>query len=110
MQYLKAEPVYHTFLLSDLECYGFEHEFQQVYMQEKEGICEGVVLRYYNNLILSEFIEKPECKKIAELVTSEITTVMGKGENVVCTSKHEIVRKKSRGDTQSREKRYRTNL
>ena len=71
MQYLKAEPVYHTFLLSDLECYGFEHEFQQVYMQEKEGICEGVVLRYYNNLILSEFIEKPECKKIAELVTSE---------------------------------------
>ena len=50
-------------------CYGFEHEFQQVYMQEKEGICEGVVLRYYNNLILSEFIEKPECKKIAELVT-----------------------------------------
>lgn len=82
MQYLKAEPVYHTFLLSDLECYGFEHEFQQVYMQEKEGICEGVVLRYYNNLILSEFIEKPECKKIAELVTSEITTVMGKGENV----------------------------
>ena len=36
MQYLKAEPVYHTFLLSDLECYGFEHEFQQVYMQEKE--------------------------------------------------------------------------
>ena len=39
-------------------------------------------MRYYNNLILSEFIEKPECKKIAELVTSEITTVMGKGENV----------------------------
>ena len=34
MQYLKAEPVYHTFLLSDLECYGFEHEFQQVYMQD----------------------------------------------------------------------------
>lgn len=82
VEYLQKEPVYHTFLLSDLECYGFDREFQQVYVQEEAGVCEGVVLRYYNNLILSDFERTPKCEEIAKLVTSEITTVMGKSEIV----------------------------
>ena len=56
--------------------------FNRSICRKKKEACEGVVLRYYNNLILSEFISKPECEEIAQLVTSEITTVMGKGEIV----------------------------
>lgn len=88
VKYLKEEPVYHTFLLSDLECYGFDQEFQQVYIQEEKEACEGVVLRYYNNLILSEFSSAPKCEEIAQLVTSGITTVMGKSEIVEQVMEH----------------------
>lgn len=82
LAYLQKNPVYHTFLLADMEQYGFDQPFQQIYVQEEEGECQGVYLRYYRNLILAG---EPDCidgKAAAQLVNEEIGTVMGRGELV----------------------------
>ena len=37
LNYLQENPIYHTFLLADMEQYGFNHSFQQIYVQEENG-------------------------------------------------------------------------
>ena len=37
LAYLKEEAVYNTFLLADIEDFGFEESFQTVYMDEEQG-------------------------------------------------------------------------
>ena len=52
LAYLKDEDVYNTFLIADIESYGFEQEFQKVYMEISKGQCRGVYLTFYQNLII----------------------------------------------------------
>lgn len=80
LEYLNREPVFHTFLLSDMEQYGFYQQFQTIYMQEEGGDCCGVFLKYYNNLILSGDEQILDYQGISGLMTDGITTVMGKAE------------------------------
>lgn len=86
--YLNQKPVYHTFLLSDLDRYGFDKDYQTIYMQEENGDCVGVFLKYFNNFILAGDEEKLDYEKIAGLATEEITTVMGKADIVRNTVKY----------------------
>lgn len=80
--FLNEKPVYHTFLISDLDRYGFDKEFQTIYIQEEEGQCIGVFLKYFNNLILAGEGGTLDYEAIGRLADHEITTIMGKAETV----------------------------
>lgn len=79
--FLNEKPIYHTFLISDLDRYGFDKEFQTIYMQEEEGECIGVFLKYFNNLILAGE-GGLDYGAIGRLAENEITTIMGKAQTV----------------------------
>lgn len=50
--YLKGEKEYNTFLLADIKKYGFDKECQDVWMDVENGVCTGVYLRFYTNLLV----------------------------------------------------------
>lgn len=81
-QYLLQEPVYNTFLLADLETYGFDKDYQKIYVEEINGDYRVVYLTFYNNLILAgeaEYLNKEFVNTIKDL---GITVVMGRKELV----------------------------
>ena len=80
--FLNSEPVFHTFLLADIEQYGFDKDYQKVYVQEKEGVCEAVFLKYYSNFILAGDPAKIDYEKVSSVIGPEITTIMGNAEIV----------------------------
>lgn len=82
MHYLEHEPVYHTFIIADIARYGFDKDYQTVYMQEAEEGCCGIFLRYYNNFIVAGDTGAIDFQEAGSLVTDEITTVMGRAELV----------------------------
>ena len=52
MEYLSAEPAVNLFLLGDIELFGFDRDFQEVWGSFNErGIIDGVLLRYRDNFI-----------------------------------------------------------
>ena len=74
--YLEREAAYHTFLLSDIALYGFDHPFQTVFARRTPGgTISGVYLRYYNNLILAG--EAPEPEFVVRMLAGGTDTVMG---------------------------------
>lgn len=86
MDYLSREPVYHTFIMADIERYGFDKDYQQVYVQEigpGTGI-SGIFLKYYNNFIAAGEAELIDFSEAAGLVTDEITIIMGMSKLVEC--------------------------
>lgn len=82
MHYLEQEPVYHTFIISDIAQYGFDKDYQTVYLQKSENRCCGIFLRYYNNFIVAGDTNEIIVQEIVPLITSEITTIMGKADLV----------------------------
>ncbi len=86
-EFLNEKPIFHTFLLSDIEQYGFDKPFQTVYVQEQTGKCQGVFMKYFQNLILAGIENVLDYQKIATLVSDEITTIMGNAEIVRCVVK-----------------------
>lgn len=87
-EYLNEKPFFHTFLLADIEQYGFDKKFQTVYLQEKDGQCEGVFLKYFNNFILAGDESLIEFEQLSHLISDEITTIMGKVELVSGVVEH----------------------
>lgn len=77
MKYLNNKPIYHTFILSDIEQYGFDNEFQSVYIQEDGEVIQGVFLRYFNNFIVAGDAEVLAYNEITELVDNKVSTIMG---------------------------------
>lgn len=53
MEYLKQDAVYHTFLLADIENFGFDKDFQTVCADVDEREIRGVYLKFYGNLIVA---------------------------------------------------------
>jgi hypothetical protein len=51
-QYCLAEPNINLFILGDIENFGFENAFQDVWFQTVDEHLTGIVLRYHDNLIL----------------------------------------------------------
>ena len=82
MDFLNGKPVYHTFILSDIEQYGFDKEFQKVYVQEDDKKIQGVFLRYFNNFIVAGDDKVIMFDKVAELIDNSITTIMGNADIV----------------------------
>ena len=42
LSFLKQEAVYNTFLIADIEDFGFEEEFQTVFAEVENGECIGI--------------------------------------------------------------------
>ncbi len=52
MEYLSAEPAVNLFLLGDIELFGFDKDFQEVWGSfNEQGIMDGVLLRYNDNFL-----------------------------------------------------------
>lgn len=81
-QFLNKNPILHTYIIADLEQYGFDKEYQTVYIQEQDGICRGVFLKYYNNLILSKISLELTREEACGLLSPEITNIMGDMDSV----------------------------
>ncbi len=78
LQYLSQDVILHTFLIADIEQYGFDKPYQQVYMDGDEtNPCTAVALRYYSNLIISGNAHTMDFKALSTLCTPNITNVMG---------------------------------
>lgn len=83
LAYLKQEPVYNTFMLADIEEFGFDEKFQTVYMDMEQGECRGVYLCFYNNLILYSKDGSMNISFLEQLFSWYIPdVVMGKIEDV----------------------------
>ncbi|MBI9013124.1 MAG: GNAT family N-acetyltransferase [Clostridiales bacterium] len=52
LTYCNEEPSINLFIIGDIELYGFDTDFQEVWIQEKESKILGVVLKYHDNFII----------------------------------------------------------
>lgn len=78
-RFLQKAPVENTFLLADIEKYGFSSPFQQVWVLWKNGLPEAVYLRFYQNLLVyseSGDIDVTFVEKIAS--EYDIMIIMGR--------------------------------
>ncbi len=53
MRYLLREPAYNLFIIGDVENYGFDRDFQELWGEFTSGGLSAVLLRYYSYLIIS---------------------------------------------------------
>ncbi|MBU9739690.1 GNAT family N-acetyltransferase [Diplocloster agilis] len=77
--YLSKEKEYNTFLLADVNAYGFDADCQDVWMDWEEGRCTGVFLRFYTNLLV--YTQEKELNAASLdfiLKNHEILVIMGK--------------------------------
>jgi DNA-binding GntR family transcriptional regulator/predicted GNAT family acetyltransferase len=83
ISYLNQEPVYNTFMLADIEDFGFEEKFQTVYMDVEQGECIGVYLCFYQNLLVYSKDENINISFLEQLISWFIPdVVMGKTQDV----------------------------
>jgi len=85
LDYCKDEPSINLFIIGDIELYGFNQTFQEVWIQtetdtngEMTKEITGIVLRYHQNFIIygKEFIKADEI--VALLKNSEVAIISGK--------------------------------
>lgn len=81
--YLINESVYNTFILADIADFGFESDFQTVWVEETEERISGVYLRFYGNLILYSQENRINQEFLRELFRQfRPDVIMGKAENI----------------------------
>lgn len=87
IKYLGREAVYNTFLLADIAEFGFDKDFQTVYIDEVQGEIRGVYLRFYQNLLLytnDKKINEPFLNKLLSGFTPQV--IMGRMEEIQAVS------------------------
>lgn len=52
LEYCIQEPSINLFIIGDIELYGFDSKFQDVWIQKDLDVIKGIVLRYHQNFIL----------------------------------------------------------
>lgn len=83
IRFLKQDVVFNTFILADIDNYGFDSPFQEIYMKQKGDECNFVYLKFYNNLIISGEPEEFDIEFAEDLMREGISIVMGRN-NLVC--------------------------
>jgi predicted GNAT family acetyltransferase len=80
MEYCLAEPNINLFILGDIGKFGFDHEFQEVWIQTAEERITGVILRYHDNLLVySKDLDMDFGEVKTLLDTLHIRIISGKG-------------------------------
>lgn len=78
LEYLTEEPSINIFIIGDIERFGFDSDFQEVWIQTGGQGLSGVVLRYHDNFILYTKTVL-ECEPILALLeTYEVGLISGK--------------------------------
>jgi len=70
--YLVREPAYNLFIIGDVENYGFDREFQELWGEFTSGGLNAVLLRYYSYLIISSKRADYDASGFAEIVKNWI--------------------------------------
>ncbi len=79
LDYCLEEPVVNTFIIGDIENFGFSTEFQDVWYERKEGKILGIALRYHTMLIVySKSLDMDFTKVEAILDSNNIEIISGK--------------------------------
>lgn len=79
LEYLNRDAVSNTFILADIHDFGFDREFQTVYADIENGICSGVYLLFYRNLLISCGEDKADAVFLERLFEQQAPdVVMGK--------------------------------
>ncbi len=87
LAYLEQQPLINTFLLADIEKYGFNQPFQQVWLEEKNGALQAVYLRFYQNIIVYSHCNHLDAEFVQLLIEQfDILLVMGRGADMDCLS------------------------
>lgn len=80
MKYCLGEPNINLFILGDIENFGFENDFQEVWFQTAEDRLTGIVMRYYDNLILYSKDLNMDFEEVKTLLdTQNVRIISGKG-------------------------------
>lgn len=83
IDYLQEEAVLNTFLIADILNYGFDKEFQTVWADFNGEVCQGVYLRFYDNLIYYSRENILNVKLVQKLFKEwKPDVIMGKLENI----------------------------
>ncbi len=79
LEYLNNEKEYNTFLIADINNYGFESDCQDVWMDVEGEECKGVYLRFYSNLLVYSKEASLNIEIMQDILSEyEIAVIMGK--------------------------------
>jgi predicted GNAT family acetyltransferase len=79
MEYCLVEPNINLFILGDIEHFGFDSSFQEVWFQTQAGQISAVALRYHDSLIIYSRDGNVDHKELrAILDTRQIRVISGK--------------------------------
>lgn len=79
MEYCLAEPNINLFILGNIENFGFESPFQDVWFQRQRGKICGVALRHRDNLLIySQQLDIDFSEALSFLISSKVRIVSGK--------------------------------
>ncbi|MGD1823625.1 MAG: GNAT family N-acetyltransferase [Pleomorphochaeta sp.] len=88
INFLKKERIYNTFILADISYYGFNNEFQKIYMDlDENNKCCFVYLIFHNNLIISGNQKNINLTFILKTFEHNIDIIMGKSELLLTIKK-----------------------
>ena len=69
IEFLSGESAINLFAIGDIEVFGFDQEFQDVYGQyDLGGLLEGVLLRYNENFIPYYKKDDPDIKEFSDII------------------------------------------
>lgn len=86
LHFLRKEPSINLFIIGDIETFGFENEFQNLWGQfTADGELEGVLLRYYENYI--PYFHKPNFD-----ITEFINIILSDTGNIMISGKESILK------------------
>lgn len=81
LEYCMAEPNLNLFIIGDIENFGFESEFQDVWVQTREEKTTGILLRYHDNFILySKDLDMDVIEVAGMLETQSVKIISGKSD------------------------------
>lgn len=83
LNYCMAEPNMNLFIIGDIENFGFDSDFQDVWVQTSEDKIVGVVLRYHDNFIIYSKDMDMDTDEVIELLNAQsVKIVSGKLEAI----------------------------
>ena len=79
MNYCLEEPNINLFIIGDIENFGFDTDFQEVWIQTLDDKLVGIVLRYHDNFIIYSKDLDLEINEIESLLsTRDVKIISGK--------------------------------
>lgn len=68
LDFANKAPAINLFIIGDIETYGFDNEFQEIWFEEIEGKIEGIYLKFRDNFIVYSERGKMNPKEVADLI------------------------------------------